>query len=145
MLRHLEDYPPGMRFFFVLGMVSMLFPACCPTGAFEDNFGRFYTLVTIPTDDSLQTFQTSGTVDTRGMGCGVWNIRPPLDGEPPVEPGDTAWVAVNPNPNPADQCCYAFRFDGQVAGSGCAVILGEYQNVGGKCQQSGQMFLQTAQ
>jgi len=52
---------------------------------------------------------------------------------------------VNPNPNPADQCCYAFRFDGQVAGSGCVVILGDYRNVGGKCQQSGQMFLQTAQ
>jgi hypothetical protein len=146
MLRHLEGYPPGMRFFFVLGMVSMLFPACCPTGAFEDNFGRFYTLVTIPTDDSLQTTATTGTVDTRDMGCGVWPIRPPGELEPPVDPENPiAWVAVNPNPNPADQCCYAFRFDGQVAGSGCAVILGEYQNVGGKCQQSGQMFLQTAQ
>jgi len=61
---------------------------------------------------------------------------------------------VNPNPNPADQCCYAFRFDGQFAGSGCILILGEYLNVGGKCKPildddgepiPGQMFLQSAQ
>jgi len=145
MMKHLEGYPPEIRFLFVLGLVFILCGACCPTGAFEDNFGRFYSLVTIPTDDSLQTFNTSGTVDTRDMGCGVWNIRPPGELEPPVEPGDTAWVAVNPNPNPADQCCYAFRFDGRQAGSGCILILGEYENVGGKCFQSGQMFLQSPQ
>lgn len=144
-MKHLEGYPPEIRFFFVLGLVLILFAACCPTGAYEDNFGRFYTLVTIPTDDSLQTFATTGTVDTRDWGCGIWNIRPPGELEPPAEPGDIAWVAVNPNPNPADQCCYAFRFDGEVTGSGCVLILGEYENVGGKCQQSGQMFLQSSQ
>ena len=145
MLRHLEGYPLGGWFCVVLGLVSILFSACCPSGAFEDNFGRFYTLVTLPTDNSLQTFITSGTVDTRDMGCGVWNIRPPGELEPPVEPGDTAFVAVNPNPNPADQCCYAFRFDGRETGSGCVLILGDYLNVGGKCEQSGQMFLQSTQ
>jgi hypothetical protein len=145
MMNHLKGVSPGVRLFFVLSLISMLFSACCPSGAYDDNFGRFYTLVTLPTDDALQTFATSGTVDTRDMGCGVWNIRPPGEGEDPVEPGDTSWVAVNPNPNPADQCCYAFRFDGQGADSECDVILGEYRNVGGKCEQSGQMFLRPAQ
>lgn len=145
MIRRVEGCSPGIRFFLVLGLVSMLFSACCPSGPFEDNFGRFYTLATIPTDDSLQTFDTVGTVDTRDMGCGVWDIRAPIDGEPPVEPGDTAFVAVNPNPNPADQCCYAFRFDGQITGSGCTLILGEYLTDDGKCEQSGQMFLQSTQ
>ena len=109
-MKHLEIHPPGIRFFLVLGLVSMLFAACCPTGAYEDNFGRFYTLVTLPTDDSNQTFRTTGWVDTRDWGCGVWDIQP----EPPLDPDipTVQWLAVNPNPNPADQCCYAFRFDG---------------------------------
>ncbi len=142
-MKHLEGYSPGIRFFFVLGLASMLFSACCPSGPFEDNFGRFYTLVTTPTDDSLQPFMTVGTVDTRDWGCGVWEIQatPPED---PLE-NPVSWLAVNPNPNPADQCCYAFRFDGRETGSGCILILGEYRNVGGKCEQSGQMFLQSAQ
>jgi|GEM_PF-2838325 len=147
-MKHLQGYPPEIRFLFVLGLVSMLFSACCPSGALEDNFGRLYTLVTLPTDESLQTMVTTGTVDTLDMGCGVWNIRPPGELEPPVEPGDTAFVAVNPNPNPADQCCYAFRFDGQVTvcSSTFTLVLGEYENVGGKCDPvPGQMFLQTAQ
>ena len=146
-MKHLEGYPPGIRFLFVLGLVSMIFSACCPSSPpfYEDNFGRLYTLLTTPGPDFEQPLQTIGLVDTRDMGCGVWNIRPPLDGEPPVEPGDTAFVAVNPNPNPADQCCYAFRFDGRETGSGCILILGEYRNVGGKCEQFGQMFLQSTQ
>ena len=60
-------------------------------------------------------------------------------------------MAVNPNPNPADQCCYAFRFEAPFP-SNCGLILGKYKNVdvdGGedpKCGgKSGQMFLQTAQ
>ncbi len=158
-MKHLEGYPPGIRFLFVLGLVTILCAACCQTGAFEDNFGRFYSLVTIPTDDFLQPFNTSGTVDTLDMGCGVWNIRPPLDGEPPIEPGepvDTTFVAVNPNPNPADQCCFAFRFDGEavVCTNDYKLVLGEYLNVGGKCKpildDDGEpipvpMFLQTPQ
>jgi hypothetical protein len=145
MIKGLEGCPPGIRFFSCLGLVTLLISACCPTGPFEDNFGRLYALVTIPTDDSLQTFETSGTLDTGDWGCGLWSIRPPGELEPPVAPGDIAFVAVNPSPNPADQCCYAFRFDGRLAGSGCTVILGEYQDVGGTCEQRGQMFLQSAQ
>jgi hypothetical protein len=133
--------PPGTRLFFALGIFLLFFPACCPTGAWEDNFGRVYSIVTTPSPDLDQPILTSGTVDTMDLGCGVWPIRPPGEGEPPQAPGDVAWVAENPNPNPADQCCYAFRFDGQVTGSGCSVIIGAYQNVGGKCQQSGEMFL----
>jgi hypothetical protein len=140
----------GIRFFLLLGLVSSLFSACCPTGAFEDNFGRSYSLVTFPPTDYIpgdeEPFLTTGVVDTGDMGCGIWNIRPPLPGEPAVDPENpVALVAENPNPNPADQCCYAFRFNGQVTGSGCVLILGEYENVGGKCQQSGQMFLQRPQ
>jgi hypothetical protein len=133
---------PGIRLGVLLGLFFLLVPACCPTGAWEDNFGRFYSIVTNPSMDFGQPTQTTGTVDTRDMGCGVWSIRPPGEGEPPVATGDVAWVAENPNPNPADQCCYAFRFDGEVTGSGCSVIVGEYRNLGDKCQgQSGEMFL----
>ena len=135
----------GIRLLFLLGFVSTLFPACCPTGAWEDNFRRVYSLVTLSPIEENQPFLTTGVVDTRDMGCGIWTIRPPLPGEPAVREGYTAFVAENPNPNPADLCCYAFRFDGQVAGSGCLLILGEYQSVGGKCEQSGQMFLQSLQ
>lgn len=136
----------GIRFFFLFGLASALFPACCPTGAWEDNFGRSYSLVTFPPAEPDQPFLTRGVVDTGDMGCGVWNVRAPLPGEPTVDPENpVALVAENPNPNPADLCCYAFRFDGQTAGSGCLLILGEYRNVGGKCEQSGQMFLQRSQ
>jgi hypothetical protein len=136
----------GFRFFHLIGLVATLFPACCPTGAWEDNFGRSYSIVTLSPTEEDQPFLTTGLVDTRDMGCGVWAIRPPLPGEPAVDPENpVAWVAENPNPNPADLCCYAFRFDGQVTGSGCFLILGEYRNVGGKCEQSGQMFLQSVQ
>ncbi len=134
----------GIRLFLVAGLLSMLLAASCtcPTGGYEDNFGRFYSLLTILESDFDLPIGTSGTVDTRGWGCGVWNISPvpPSDPENPI-----AWQAENPYKNPADQCCYAFRFDGRVAPGGCAVILGTYENVGGKCHQSGQMFLQTAQ
>jgi hypothetical protein len=83
MIKRVEGYPPGIWFFVVIGLASMLFSACgCPTGFYDDNFGRFYTLLTTPTDDSLQTFTTAGTVDTRDWGCGIWEIRP----EPPLDP-----------------------------------------------------------
>lgn len=143
MKTHNGRMPAAVRRLFVLGLVSALSAACCPTGAFEDNFGSLYSLVTLPTDDFNAPFLTTGAVDTRDMGCGVWSVRPPEPGEPAVDPDNpVAWVAVNPDPNPTDHCCYAFRFDGQITGSGCILILGEYRSVGGKCQQSGQMFLQ---
>jgi hypothetical protein len=132
----------GIPFFFLLGLVSIVFPACCPTGAWEDNFGRFYSLVTLAPTEEDQPFLTTGQADTRDLGCGVWNVRPPRPGEPAVDPENpVAFVVENPNPNPADLCCYAFRFDGSITGGGCLLIIGEYENVGGKCEQSGQMFL----
>ncbi len=145
-MKHPIAGPPGVRIFFAFGLLTLLFTACCPTGAYEDNFGRFYTLVTIPGTDFEQTMLTTGQVDTRDLGCGVWSIRAPTPVEPPPDPENPiAWVAVNPNQNTADQCCWAFRFDGNdVQGSGCGVILGEYRNIGGKCEQSGPMFLQNA-
>ncbi len=135
---------PRLRHFLVVSLASLLFASSCtcPTGGFEDNFGRFYSLVTVLQPDFGVPVGTSGTLDTLDWGCGIWNITPlePLNPENPI-----AWQAENPNPNPADQCCYAFRFDGHTAPGGCAVILGTYESVGGKCEQSGQMFLQTAQ
>jgi hypothetical protein len=130
----------------ILGLVPAILQACCPSGAWLDNFGSLYSIVTISPTEPDQPFLTSGVADTIGLGCGLWTIRPPAAGEPGVDPENpVAWVAENRRPNPADQCCYAFRFDGQVTGSGCSLIVGEYRNVGGKCEGSGQMFLQIAQ
>ena len=146
MKKHPEGPRPVIRLFLLLGLVPVFFPACCPSGTYDDNFGRSYSLVTVPIEAFEEPFLTSGSVDTRDMGCGVWSIRPPAEGEPPVDPNyPVAWVAVNPNPNPADQCCYAFRFDGKVTGSGCSVIIGTYRNTGGKCEGSGAMYLVSAQ
>ena len=147
-----EAPPLAIRFFLLLGLVSMLVPSCCPSGAWEDNFGRSYTLVTIRTTQFVERPGTYGTVDTRDMGCGVWSIRPPAEDEPPVNPDNpVAWVAENPYPNPDDLCCYAFRFDGHVAeDSGCSEIIGTYENftppdLPPKCEgRSGPMSLVTA-
>jgi hypothetical protein len=136
----------GIPVFLVFGLLSTTLPCCCPSGAWVDNFGSLYSIVTFSPAEFDQPFLTTGVVDTRDTGCGVWSIRPPAEGEPAVDPENpVAWVAENPHPNPADQCCYALRFDGQIVGSGCDLILGEYRNVGGKCEQSGQMFLQAVQ
>ncbi len=130
---------------FILLFLGLL-PACCPSGAWVDNFGSLYSIVTFSSDEAGSSLQTTGVVDTRQIGCGVWTLRPPGEGEAPVDPENPiAWVVENPNPNPADACCYAFRFDGRITGSGCLLIVGEYHTVGGKCEQSGQMLLELVQ
>ncbi len=145
MMKHPAGESQGLRLYFLLGLVCMLLYGCCPTGAYEDNFGRFYILLSVPTEDFFEPFNTFGQVDTReDFGCGIWQIEaiPPLD----PETNPISFKAVNPNQNTADQCCWEFRFDGRIAGSGCSVLLGEYQNLTLKCEGgSGQMFLQTAE
>lgn len=146
----------GIRFLLVLGLVSVLSSACCPSGAWEDNFGRSYSFVTLPDNlddpDSLFTgpFSMFGTVDTKDLGCGVWSIS----GEAISDLTNryiVSFVADNPNKNPADQCCYNFLFEGERRGSGCVIIFGTYEADYGyeagqkKCSQSGEMFLVSAQ
>ncbi len=145
MLKRFGPRPAALQIVPLLTVLSTALGACCPSGAWIDNFGSLYSIVTLSPGGFDQPFLTTGVVDTIELGCGLWNIRPPAPGEPPVtEENPVAWVAENRNPNPADQCCYAFRFDGQVTGSGCGLVVGEYRNVGGKCEQTGQMFLQAA-
>jgi hypothetical protein len=150
----LEGDSPAVRLAILLGLVSTLFAACAPTGAYEDNFGSFYSLVTVPFDpDNIFNgpYSTSGTVDTRAMGCGVW----PITGESFRDSSGSfvlTFVADNPNKNPADLCCYNFRFEGERSGSNWALIFGTYEadfnypkdGIERKCEQSGEMYLFSA-
>lgn len=119
--------------------------ACCPSGAFVDNFGSLYQILTTPPPLQGMPPQTSGTADTRGLGCGVWNVRPPLPGEPVDPQYGVVFYAENPAPDPGDNCCYAFRFDGNEENQECRLITGVYQSVGGKCTVSGSMYIQAVQ
>jgi hypothetical protein len=120
-------------------------PACCPSGAFVDNFGALYEILTAPPPLEGMPFQTSGTVDTRSLGCGVWNVRPPLPGEPYDPQYAVVFYAENPAPDPDDNCCYAFRFQGNQQNPECGLITGVYQSVGGKCTISASMYLEAVQ
>ena len=125
----------------VLGL-AVLPAACCPSGVFVDNFNSLYQILTAPPPLSGLPFQTSGWVDTRGLGCGVWNVRAPLPGEPYDPQYAVVFYAENPTPDPNDNCCYGFRFDGNQQTPECRVVSGAYSNVGGKCTASGSMTLQ---
>ncbi len=132
-------------------LVGFTLSACCPSGVWEDNFGSVYQLMTLPIEEpdgsQSSSFQTVGTVDTMDMGCGVWEIRIPTATEMPADHDqfNLIWVAENPNPNPADQCCSALVFKGDSAGSYCNLLTGAYTNIGNKCTKSGSMYLQRLQ
>jgi len=120
--------------------------SCCPTGVFEDSFGSIYQLATEPhigNDPFNPTYETSGYVDTGEMGCGVWNIRSPVGTERPPDyrQFDVIWIAENPHPDAADNCCQAFLFKGNSEGDTCNLIFGQYESIGTKCTQSGEMNL----
>ena len=128
--------------FLLLGLLCTGLPSCCPSGAWVDNFNALYNLITVPPDVPGSLLQVSGTVDTRGAGCGIWSIRPPKPGEiyDPINP--VVFVGENPSPNPLDNCCYRYLFQGNTSGAGCLTILGEFETIGGKCEESGSMFLE---
>ncbi len=123
----------------------IFFPgACCPSGVWEDNYGNIYSLASIPSRNFLfAPVGTFGTVDITATDCGTWEVRPLNEFDPPPLPATTiVWIAENPEPNPMDGCCYAIRFEGWSAnGLQCTRITGMFNNVGGKCTQAGNMFL----
>jgi len=125
--------------------VLAVLPCCCPSGVFVDNFNSLYQILTGPPPLKGMPFQTSGWVDTRGLGCGVWNIRAPLPGEPYDPQYAVVFYAENPSPDPNDNCCYAFRFDGNQQNTDCLLVTGTYRNLGGKCTGSAPMVLQAVQ
>jgi len=125
----------------VLGLCLTL-SACCPSGIWLDNFGNQYRLLTLSAPSPDEPRDIEGTVDTLGFGCGIWTVRNLLPDEPYDPANRVAFVAENPSPSPYDNCCYAFRFDGNETGLGCVAISGQYQTVGGKCNQSGPVILE---
>ena len=130
----------ALRVILILSSIWMALPACCPTGIYEDNFGAVYQLFTdfgSPEDDA---FAVLGTADTGEIGCGVWTLAGTsrkLDVGRFVE-----WKVTNPNQNPMDACCYEFQFVSDPVDPDCLYISGEYAMTGGKCTQSGPMFLE---
>ncbi len=121
--------------------------ACCPSGVWLDDFGNQYQIVTAPSLDPMSTPRvTGGSMDTRGWGCGIWDVRPLDPAQYPDEtykPGyQLAFVAVNPHPSPYDSCCYKFRFDGNETSPGCVAVEGQYESRDGKCNQSGPLVLE---
>ena len=134
----------GARFglFILLALLALVFQACCPSGVWKDNFDALYQILTTPPPTLGLPNQIIGFVDTRDIGCGVWNVRPPLTGEPWDPLAEVVFYAVNPYPDPNDNCCYAYRFEGKAEGPGCILFIGDYETVGGKCSQSGQMFIE---
>jgi hypothetical protein len=128
-----------------LTLLFAMLPACCPSGAFVDNFGSLYQILTSPPPLEGMPFQTSGTADTRSLGCGVWNVRPPLPGESYDSEYSVVFFVENPAPDPDDNCCYGFRFEGNQQNPQCGLITGVYQSVGGKCTISGAMYLEAVQ
>lgn len=130
--------------FLLLALLWTTLPACCPSGVWKDNFNAVYNLITLyPSDRSLPN-QVTGTVDTRDAGCGVWNVRPPEPGEPYDPTKDVIFVGVNPSPNPADNCCYRYLFQG-ISDFSCLTIIGEFETIGGKCNEQGDMYLEVVQ
>ena len=129
--------------FWAFPMVLVLSAAaCCPSGVWIDNFKNVYYIVSNPSPTPGLPRQTEGNVDTRGFGCGVWPIRPLTQGDP-VDPNDmVGWIAENPYPNANDKCCYSFLFKGNETEAACLTIMGQFQNIGGKCHQSGPMILE---
>ena len=121
--------------------------SCCPSGIFEDNFGSIYQLVTttVPGSNPLDpALEVTGTVDTAAMGCGIWTVRNIRFAELPPDWRlyDLLIVAENPTPDAADTCCQAFSFKGNTQDGACVRIEGYYENIGTKCTQSGEMYLE---
>ena len=127
---------------FPLALLALLASACCPTGVWLDNFGNQYQILTVPSLLPDTPRVTGGTVDTLGWGCGIWNVRELLPGEPYDPANPVAFVVENPYPNPYDNCCYSYRFDGGETSSGCVALRGRFQTLGGKCNQSGDMVIE---
>jgi len=116
--------------------------SCCPSGIWLDNFGNRYQILTVPTGSPDTARITGGSVDTQGWGCGIWEIRP-LTPQEPYDPAySIAFVAENPYPSPYDNCCYAFRFDGNETSPGCVALMGRFEARDGKCNQSGSMLIE---
>jgi hypothetical protein len=136
--RNRPVFSPWFPIFLFLLTVS----ACCPSGIWLDNFGNQYQILTFPSSVPDTARETSGSVDTLGWGCGIWNIRPLNPGEPYDPANAIAFVAENLQPTPYDNCCYAFRFEGNETNLGCVALSGQYQTVGGKCNQSGSMVIE---
>ncbi len=128
----------------VLGL-CLCAPACCPSGVWLDNFGNQYQILTFPATAPDTARDTAGSVDTLGFGCGIWNIRNLNPDEPYAPANKVSFVAENPYPSPYDNCCYAFRFDGNETGLGCVALSGQYQTTGGKCEQAGPMIIEVFQ
>ncbi len=128
---------------FLLGLLCA--SACCPSGIWMDIFVNQYLIVTTPSVDPNTARITEGSVDTLGWGCGIWDIRPLTAGEPYDPANQIAFVAENPYPTPYDNCCYAFRFDGNETSTGCVTLTGLYETIGGKCSQSGNMVIEAIQ
>ncbi len=131
-----------IRYFFLFCIFFT--GACCPTGAWEDNFGNEYNLASVPPASIFDpVVGTMGNVDLSPSNCGIWTVRPPSELEPPPLSTTTiVWIAVNPAPDPTDGCCYAIRFEGNSTDIfQCNRIEGIFQNVGGKCDQIGFMSL----
>lgn len=128
--------------FILLFFLAFGLQACCPSGTWKDNFDAIYQLLSTPPPALGLPIQVVGSVDTRGLGCGIWDVRPPLPGEPYDPTAEVVFYAVNPYPDPNDNCCYAYRFEGKEEAIGCVLFIGDYETVGGKCSQSGQMFLE---
>lgn len=126
----------------LLLLCVVILPSCCPSGVWEDNFGFIYQLFTVQPGENLVPWITTGVMDTGEMACGIWKVRNLRLRELPVAPGtEIAFIAQNENPNPTDHCCYAFRFEGNPEDGDCFFVTGTYWSVGGKCQQSGPMYL----
>jgi hypothetical protein len=133
---------PAFSLWVPIFLCCLTVSACCPSGIWLDNFGNQYQILTFPSSVPDTARETAGSVDTLGWGCGIWEIRPLNPGEPYDPANEIAFVAENPQPTPYDNCCYAFRFDGNETSLGCVTLSGQYQTIGGKCDQSGSMVIE---
>ncbi len=126
-------------------ILSILFiGACCPSGVWEDNYGNIYSIVSIPPGNLIfGPVRTYGTVDITDSGCGTWEIRPLNEFDtPPLPASNIVWIAENPEPDQTGECCDAVRFEGySLSRLQCDRIIGVFHNLGRRCTQSGNMFL----